>query len=219
MSILKELLALCEAEENKTFELSELFKNLSVDDAEKAVNKLWGSHKLTYKGSPFFTDSELGPAYVGAEEAAIEELKNDLEVTVTYESQSEDIRLDDLGSDDVQEVYLGWKKETNQLYIGFDFWLKDDGADDGPVWKAFEKMYKDEYDKDLDIDDDSSKWHAEWREYMDNNAFRGLLFELASRDGAEFSAELVFDRSKGFYRGIHGAPEFKRLNLIDIRLD
>jgi hypothetical protein len=40
-----------------------------------------------------------------------------------------------------------------------------------------------------------------------------------SKDGKTFKADLIQDSAGGFYKGIYGGHEFKRLGLVDLRLD
>lgn len=201
----------------------------------QAIEKLWGSHRLTYKGKQFFTEegNDHGPVYKGAMEAGEEAAKKE---TVNFQLEpgqtdnhdwratiqdAEDEGLNiptfevDVKLDEMQEVYLGFQPKTGKLYIGFDAWT-DHNDLDGEI---------DDYMNGIDADEPvrdaiENAIHHE----MKDLGFFGVLVELSSTDGENFEAHDVVTEPGGFYRGIHntrahGSHAFKHLGLIDLRLD
>lgn len=210
----KELLAILEAEQSRTFELEELVKTFSNRfDVQKHAAKLWGSKLLTYKGQPFFTDSGIGEIQKYADETGRKALngKHAIEVDVSLKHENRRVFLT---VDNMQEVYLGYSIERDMFYIGYDMWL-----DTSPLESAFEDMYEDAFGEPLD--DASPEVHERWRQFEKHNgSFYGGLVELATGDGLDFDDYDVLETSPGgFYRAIYDKPLFRSMDLIDLRLD
>jgi len=197
---------------------------------KKVLQVLWGTHRLTYKGQQLFTGREssmddtaadLGPVYMGAIHAAEKAMKK---MTVPVDIQGmPDVLLNDenvrrkhgnLESeieseiDESQECYLGYDPKHDQLYIGFDCWLNDE------AYNEFANQFDDsnpEIEKAL---------NKVWKEFNEKK-FQGELFKLTSSDGKNFKAEEDDSVSGpgGFYKAVYKSPGFKRLGLVDLRLD
>lgn len=222
--------------EGPPVEIGELIKAFPSKH-EKAIHKLWGGKRLVYKGQPLFLVddnghvTDLGPAYEGADKAVEDFLKNpDVEVEVYFKGNSETVHLDSEGDLEGQEVYLGYDPKTDRLWIGYDMFLRDDGADEGPVWNAFADLYYDHFGvrwiDDPDMKDSEQKrldkqQGKAWKDFIEesHSLFQGALFELSSKNGRQFKIEKEWFFPNGFYRGIHGTDWFKSKKLVDLRLD
>lgn len=201
-------------------ELKDLIENYPTNYM-KMIHTLWGGKRLTYKGQRFFDDGDLGPVYDGAL-AAVENTDSD---TLEHHFQLTDDKgvihetTASVSIHDKQEVYLGYNKNNNRLYIGFDVWL--DNLDEVFDELADECGYEVE---DLDEPNQNSYTSARqkaWKRFNDGNqGFLGMLFELTTNDGIHFEAELIMDMPGGFYsKNMYRSPMFKSLHLIDLRLD
>lgn len=202
----------------------------------QAIEKLWGSHRLTYKGKQFFSEegNDFGPVYKGAieegERAAKEENVNyNIDPSQTddandratiQDAEDEGVHIKNFEADvklgEMQEVYLGYQPKTGHLWIGFDAWTDDHDLDD----------QIDEYMDSIEVDDHTVRDAIEnaIHHELKDLGFWGVLIELVSNDGEDFEAKQVITEPGGFYRGIHnskahGNHAFKHLALIDLRLD
>jgi hypothetical protein len=199
-------------EEAGSYEIKDLVTNFPSKHG-KALQKMWGkSGALLYKGQPLFKDGSLGAAYEGAMEAAEKMQGRTVATSLYFDGSSNDVELE---VDEMQEVYLGYDKKQDKLYIGYDVWLNDESVE-REFDKSFEDITGDRFDAD---NDEHSKIFRDWRNSKDYPGFSGFLFELSSKDGKTFKADLIQDSSGGFYKGIYGGHEFKRLGLVDLRLD
>jgi hypothetical protein len=193
-------------------EIHDLVKNFP-NTHKKALEKLWGGKHLVFKGKTLFDHDDFGPAYRSAIKAAEKTQKRDLELKFRFRGAdaSTDVEISEM-----QEVYLGYDEAQDKLFIGFDAWL-----DDEAIEKVFDDLYQEAEGEKFDVDSNEPKFVDAWREFMnkEGSGFWGLLFELESSDGANFTADLVHDKAGGFYRGIYRTPSFKQLKLIDLRLD
>jgi hypothetical protein len=200
-------------EETGSYEIKDLIDNFPSKHG-KALQKMWGkSGALLYKGQSLFQDGDLGPAYNGAMKAAEKYDGKELEVQIHFKGESDSA---DIEVDGMQECYLGYDRKRDVLYIGYDAWLSDESIE-----KAFDTVY--EYATGERFDADNDEHHEEFRKWKSGKeypGFTGLLFELSTTDGKRFDAELMEDAPGGFYQGIYNkSPEFKRLGLVDLRLD
>lgn len=219
MKLLKELLELPETlleaaiddikKAAKPVELSAIVK---LKDYKNIIKKLWGSEFIAYKGQPFFKDknsANYGPAYEGLLKAAEKEFKH-IEMDPIYvedpkgkESEINNIKF----QDGPQEVYLGYDPKSDKLYVGYDA-----NADIDAAFSKWSDKFDDEdpaVEKSLD---------KTWRE-IQNQDFQGVLFELDTKNGKNFSADVTDIEKRGFYKGIYKSPMFKHKKLIDLRLD
>ena len=199
--------------ENETpVEIHDLVKNFP-NTHKKALEKLWGGKRLVFKGKTLFDHGDFGPAYRGAIKAAEKMQKRGLELNFHFRGAdaSTDVEISEM-----QEVYLGYDEAQDKLFIGFDAWL-----DDEAIEKVFDDLYQEAEGEEFDVDSNEPKFVDAWREFKnkEGSGFWGLLFELESSDGANFTADPVHDEAGGFYRGIYRTPSFKQLKLIDLRLD
>lgn len=204
--ILAEAKQVCESTGN--VEIADLVANFP-STYKAALGKLWGGDRLTYKGQQLFKDGDLGPAYEGAIDAAEKELKSKYSIIFNFDDMTTE---QEVVFSDQQEVYLGFDKRANQLYIGFDAWIADDDLNE-----VFDKMYAEQYGEDVDDVEEYQEMRAGFIEQA-KSGFRGLLFELQG-DGRRFTADLIQDAPGGFYKGIYKSAEFKRAGLVDLRLD
>lgn len=224
MKLLQELLELPETlfeaaiEDIKTaakpIELSALVK---LKDHKKIINKLWGTKYLAYKGQTFFTSesivggggSTFGPAYNGAIKAAEKEFKQiELDPIEVQNPKGKRNEIDNIKfENNFQEVYLGYDPKSDKLYIGYDAWADLDAA--------FTKWSNKFDDEDPEVEKVLDKV---WKEIKDQD-FQGVLFELETKNGKTFSADVDDIEERGFYKGIYKSPMFKHKNLIDLRLD
>jgi hypothetical protein len=212
--LIRELLEMLNEDLPKQIELNDLAKAFPTKHG-KAFAKLWGGDRLTYKGQQLFAGGELGQAYKGALKAVTKEMKS-FEHTVVYKRDEQTVEINDAES---QEVYMGWSEEEDALYIGLDVWLNDDSADGGPIGAAFDEMYKEDTGKDFDPDISGGPEQKAWTDFSSKNMFVGALFELSSKDGKTFTADLISSDCGGFYKSIYKSQFFKRLKLNDLRLD
>lgn len=201
-------------EEAGSYEIKDLVQNFPSTHG-KALQKMWGkSGALLFKGQPLFKDDDLGPAYEGAMKAAEQYDGTDVEVQVYYEGDSDSV---DIQVDGMQECYLGYDKKHDKLYIGYDVWLNDESIE-----SAFDYIFKSATGERFDADnDDHNEEYRVWKSSKDYPGFMGFLFELSSKDGKRFNADLIHSEVGGFYKGIYNSKsgEFKRLGLTDLRLD
>lgn len=217
--LIQELLVILAEEEAKPIELKDIYA-AQKGKTEKAIDKLWGTDKLMYKGQLFFkgTDHDFGPVYEGAFKAA-EKVFKKFNTELVFRHESKEVEVE-LGDRDSQEVYLGWSPTEDKLYMGFDAWLQDE-TNNG-INNAFDDMYHEATGDKYDPDSKDTKYHKAWKEFSDSNLFLGILVELTTTDGKKFTADIVESVGKGFYSGIYNSKnnsEFKRLKLIDLRLD
>ena len=186
--------------------------------ASKAIDKLWGGPRLVYHGMQFFDGDGLGLAYEKAEEAAKAEM-DDHEVELSFHvGGTDELDMDDYNFttkvEDAQECYLGYDPKHDVLYIGYDAWLDEND---------FNEKWDDEFKKatgkvfDMDDEEHQKVFDSAWEEWKKMGGY-GMLFRLTPR-GKAFSADVVLEDAGGFYRGIYRGPAFKRLGLIDVRLD
>jgi hypothetical protein len=236
MQTIKSLLFLTEADlpSDGPVAVEDLAKFFPSKHSE-AIQKLWGTHRLTYKGKQFFDKgSEYGPVYKGAIETG-EHFAKEKEIEVNIDpTRCDDHELraiiqdaEDDGTDipefevklkieELQEVYLGFNPKKGDLYIGFDAWIDHNDLD----------HEIDEYMNGLDGDDEELRDAIERAimAEMKHHTMVGVLVELKSTDGENFTAGDVIIEPGGFYKGLHntrmhGGEAFKRLGLIDLRLD
>ena len=228
MNLLQELLyisntglTLQEAEDLKKggpLELKDVIEHFPGKYA-KVMKVLWGTHRLVYKGQPFFTGKEstmehtsadIGPAYRGVMKAAEKELKKmTVPIDVLVPGTDETEELDFKFTDDCQECYLGYDPKTDKLWVGYDCWVDYEGT-----WNKWSEQFDDD-DKKIEKGLDKS-----WKE-LNSHGMMGALFELTSTDGKQYKAE-EYDGNfefRGFYNGIYRTSDFKRLKLVDLRLD
>lgn len=232
MSILAELLKLRDPLSAFLAEAEAPVELKAVIDAfpkhhEKALRQLWGGKRLVWHGMPFFADGELGDAYVKAEEAAHEFLKNEEgpEVDFTYDIEGPIDSDEDFDSIDVrynatitprdtQECYLGYDPKRDVLYIGFDAWTDDDEFNE-----AWDKAFKRATGEDFDIDNDqhSKIFHDAWKKYQDERyGFWGLVYEVDRHFNCE---EALPPMVGGFYKGTFQLFKRQHSTVVDLRLD
>ena len=208
--LLDELLSIIDS---KSLQEAKNVEPLEVKDAVKKSTKRLDLQNLTYKGQSFFTSSGFGPVYSGAIKAAedlIKKIKIPLDVIRPDDGSTEE--LDFKLEVNPQECYLGYSPASDDLYIGFDCvidvsetwdkWCDDEGFDDS--------------DRKIEIGLNKS-----WKEISKKTAF-GILLKLKTTDGKTFKAEdidSVDGVGGGFYRTCYKSPAFKRLKLVDLRLD
>lgn len=216
MQLIQELLKLTEkvVDKDTPIELKDLVANFPSMHG-KAISKLWGGKRLTYKGQPFFNGRETATVYDGAIKAAEKAMKN-LEVVLTvFHSNGKSIVDQEYtftGVDESQECYLGYDPKADKLYIGFDCWMSDE---------QYEKPFNDESSKpDLEA-------AGPWKKFSElNSRMYGVLFELTSTDGKTFKADCVETGRKvknnktigGFYPGVYENIG-QHVKLVDLRLD
>jgi hypothetical protein len=199
-----------------------------------AIQKLWGSERLTFHGEKFFSSDKHGPVYDGVLKAAEEGFGADtalVNINIApshmpppgnqrkwrdYVEDMKDFEADiKLDFDDAQEVYLGYQPSSGNLWVGFDAWLDESDLN--------EKI--DDYMDSLDnihgnMRDDVENYIG--KEAQDTNFF-GVLMELTTSDGKTFEVSEIIVEPHGFYKGVHSHAgkygPFSRLNLIDLRTD
>ena len=216
MKLLQELLELpnqlLEAElddikSSGAVEIKDLIKAYP-NNYKKHLEKLWGTEFLTYKGQKLFSGGhDIGPVYDGAikaSEAAMKKVRIPLEI---LDEEGNDTEID-CNIDGSQECYLGYKESSDQLYIGYDCWLDEES------WNEWARVF-DDSDPKIEKGLDKS-----WKDF-NKKTFIGMLFELTTTNGKTFKAEEddSQDSRKGFYQGTYNGHNFKRLKLIDLRLD
>jgi hypothetical protein len=209
-TILTEMKSILESD--APVEIHDLVKNFPTTH-KKALQKLWGGKRLVYKGKTLFDHDDFGPAYRGAIKAAEKVSKRGLHLSFSFRDA---VIEKDVDISEMQEVYLGYDESEDKLYIGFDAWL-----DDQAIEEAFDDLYRKSEGEEFDVDSNEPKFVDAWREFRnkEGKSLRGLLFGLDSTDGEHFTADLVYDKVGGFYRGIYRSPFFKSMKLIDLRLD
>lgn len=187
-------------EEAGSYEIKDLVKNFPSKHG-KALQKMWGkSGKLLYKGQPLFDGASLGAAYEGAMEAAEKINGEAIRISVYFEGESDEV---DIEIDEMQECYLGYDKKQDKLFIGYDVWMNDESIE-----QAFDEVYKQATGERFDADKkDHEESYRAWKTGGDYPGFTGLLFELSSKDGRTFEADLVQDSPGGFYKGVYNSRE------------
>lgn len=203
---------------------------------KQAIEKLWGTDRLTYKDEQFFDGDGYGPVYKGMLKVAKKALTSDeAKVTVSvspdampppsqkYRGYIESVKNFDeeiqLDAHDAQEVYVGYQPTSGNLWIGFDAWLDEKDLED--------KI--EEFTSSLDDADHSTQdaiGDYIFKEAKEGLNFLGVLMELTSSDGKNFNVKEIIVEPDGFYKGVHSASAhvgkygpFSRLKLIDLRLD
>lgn len=217
MSVLKELLALREAE--VPMELADIVKFFPNKHGE-ALQKLWGGKRLVWHGMRFFDEGGMGAAYEKVEEAAKAYIDDGYHAEASLEvnlpdGESADVEWNPkFESDEVQEVYLGYDPKRDTLIIGFDAWTSDEEFNN-----AFDKTWEDETGDDHDMDEPEHQdaYNAVWKEYNDMNlGFWGLCFEV----GPDMEAgELFPPMAGGFYKETYPLLKRQMAHVIDLRLD
>jgi len=218
------------AEQSAPAELKDIVAGFPTK-AKQAISALWGKDRLEYRGMKFFDKGELGAAYDKANEAVEKFIKDDkfmVDISIPVSDQSHVEAIDaDSGFDafeyeaevaDSQEVYLGYKKDEDKLYLGVDAWLEEESFNEN-----WDKEFKRQFGTRFEYDEDSHQmlFNDIWKQYS-KMGFIGILFELTWNAGQdEFHVEdvQVSEPGKGFYQGIYNTSTFKGLNLIDMRLD
>lgn len=198
-------------------ELKDLIKYFPGNYA-KAIQKMWGKDRLVYNGMKFFDDGKLGEAYDKATDAVEATMKeSDFTAPVSLHLPDGDaLGMTEFEYDahieSSQEVYLGYSSEHDQLFLGVDAWL--DENDFNEEWdRKFKADTGVSYNEDEE--DHSALFHDAWKKYTNMGGY-GILFEL-SKD--LHHAEPVIFSQGGFYRGVCKDPQFKRFQLVDVRLD
>ena len=198
--------------------------------AKQAIRALWGKDRLEYRGMKFFSGGEFGKAYDKANDAieAFVKAGFKIEVSIPVKDSSRVEAIDpDSGFDafeyeaevaDSQEVYLGYKKDEDKLYLGVDAWLEEESFNEN-----WDKEFKRQFGTRFEYDEDSHQmlFNDIWSQYS-KMGFIGVLFELtwnASQDEFHVEDVQVSEPGKGFYQGIYNTSTFKSLNLVDMRLD
>lgn len=243
METLRSLLFLTEADLPKDgpVALEDLVKYFPSKHSQ-AIEKLWGTHRLTYKGEQFFEKegTGYGPVYEGADECGQDAIKKE-EVNIKIDptqcdeeeyrsviQTAEDAGIDipefemDVKIDEMQEVYLGYNPKTDRLWIGYDCWA-DHNEIDEEIDEYINSLDTGDYDRHRTEELHNAVERAIMEEMKELGFFGGLV-ELKTADGVNFEFGDVVVEPGGFYRGIHsprgyGYGSFKRMGLIDLRLD
>lgn len=236
MSILKELLAINEAAPIEISKFIRDRKDAAGDNAAAFTTKyaqaLFRKGNLTWHGDSFHTSSGKGPAWIKAEQAALQEVYKE-NVTLTFDidfsplsksgqpdpaSFSLDVQL---GENDrhssVSEVYLAYSPVDDELYIGFDAHVHFADED---YHEAFDKCFKQETGETFDEEDHAHAAIAQtsWKKSMETGLI-GMIFKVQHNGDGYIASEDIAPMEGGFYRGTY--PIFKRhaKGLIELRLD
>ena len=207
-----------ESSQDKVLELRDVVKFFPNTYA-RVIRAKWGSKQLTYRGMPFFVpDEDTSTRTVYDEvDAAEEYIRANVSVPVSYTPSKNDLGFEEMDADlnvaDAREVYLGYDAQHNQLLIGFDLWLDEESFN-----QEFEKSFREQTGEEFDNDDPDHEavFQSIWDQHK--NAFAGGLFRLVPK-GRGFEVEEEYVMGGGFYKGIYRQDFFKRMDLIDLRLD
>ena len=201
-------------------ELKDLIKYFPGNYA-KAIQKMWGKDRLVYNGMKFFDGGELGEVYdkaLEAIEAWVKDEDNKVPMSLSIPDGDELGMVEfeyDAAVDDVQEVYVGYRPESDELYIGVDAWL--DENDFNESWdREFKKATGQEYDEE--DEQHSALFHDAWKKYTSMGGY-GILFHISFSPSGVCEANVELESQGGFYRGVRAMSPFKSLGLVDIRLD
>ena len=200
-------------------ELKDLIKYFPGTYA-KAIQKMWGKDRLVYNGMKFFDGGELGEVYNKANDA-IEKWVKDEDNKVPVSLQLSNNKFDmfefeyNASIDDVQEVYVGYRPEGNELYVGVDAWLNENDFND-----EWDKQFKIETNQSYNEEDEehSALFHDAWKKYTSMGGY-GLLFQISFSSSGACEVAVELESQGGFYHGIRKMSAFKQLGLVDIRLD
>ncbi len=198
-------------------ELKDLIKYFPGTYA-KAIAKMWGKDRLVYKGMKFFDKGGLGEAYDKANdaiEAWIKDEDNKVEVALPVNVGIMDEFIYEASIDDVQEVYVGYRPDGDELYVGVDAWLDENDFNEN--WdREFKKASGETYDEENE--EHSDAFHTAWKEYTSMGGY-GILFHISFSPSGQAEATVELESQGGFYRGVRAMSPFKSLGLVDIRLD
>jgi hypothetical protein len=233
---IKSLLFLTEADMPKEGPVAlEDLVNYFPSKHKAAIEKLWGSDRLTFHGQQFFSGMDHGPVYDGAMKAAVRAMAVEtvnIEVYPGnmptpsgnkwrgYAESAEDFEADvKLLAKEAQEVYLGYQPSSGNLFIGYDVNTDEDDLE------SHIESYSDRAGEHLDLTM-LDKVESYIKQEAQDQSFYGVLLELVTEDGKSFKVKDVIIEPEGFYKGIYSASAhlgkygpFSALKLIDLRLD
>jgi hypothetical protein len=212
MNTLKELIALHEAADpsnenipaNGPVDIKDVVKYFPTqgDNAIKAFAK---KGRLQFGGKTLYAaDYEPGAGLKQAIRVAKAEIRDErIDVRVDMSGAGTRFRNNtteefefDSQINDMEEVWMGYDTESNELMIGFDCWTSEDDFND--AWdKEFEKNFGEEFDHE---DKDHEKiFNKARQEYLDNYGMLGMLVLVNDKFGARIED---MPGVKGFVRGI-----------------
>lgn len=219
MSILKELLALTEAERatRATVEINTIFAKAKHDLAkakellafvERNGSGTWHGDRIVVNGDGLLED---GPVYRKIDSAVKHFLKGDFEISIDQELDVSDlagesapghIELSFKSEVDVQEanlVYIGYDPVKDKMYAGYDIWASQDSFDE-----AFDSAFEKATGIDFDIEDEEhyavlDKLHKEFNEKF---MYWGVVFEVSNNGGSYQVDEALPAMPGGFYKAV-----------------
>ena len=207
---------LLESSQDRVLELKDVIKFFPNTYA-KAIAVKWGDHALMYHGKPFFGKEGIRDVYDEINDVA-EYVKETTKVQMIFQAEANDLGFDEFDGEidvaEAQEVYLGYDKDHDALYVGFDMWLDEESFN-----REWDEQFETQTGKSFDMDDPEHQeiFDSIWQQYKDQGMAGGLFRLIPSR--GSFEAEEEYVMQGGFYRGIYSQSFFKNMDLIDLRLD
>lgn len=229
MNLLKELLRVSDPaivlESDGPIELADIIKAFPKYHS-KAISKLWGGERLTWKGKSFFTGDDWGPAYKEADKAAKREVKNqdtfeeNIEISGKTDDKNHRIEVnwdEKIDPSDISEVYVGYNPKNDKLYIGYDAWTESLKFEE-----AYEKAFEETVGREIDDknNDDTKLYQSATKKYRaEGYGFWGLIFEVSFNGTSMEADEVISIMNGGFYKTMFKEFKKRNPNVIDIRLD
>jgi hypothetical protein len=236
MQLLQELFAISEAEVPGTgqVEITDLIKYFP-NTHDKAIQKLWGGHRLSFNGRPFFGSSGNDDVESAMTHSIDQYISEDpgLVIPVGFEpvrfmndDDSEEHWIDlnvefRINKNDKQQVYVGFDPKRNQLLVGFDVWFNEQDFND-----AWDEAFQKETGIDFDVDNEEhmKAFQAAHDEFKKKTVGH-VLFRLDD-NGSQFDVVNSFILGRepeyagvGLFYEFKKSPEFKALKLIDLAND